>query len=382
MSSTTSATPDLQRAPPSAEALALIRFGLVPGFRGDALRRLCEAFGSLQSVLEQPPRRLAEALPPALAERLRAGPADGAEARALAWAREPGHRLLTPLDPDYPVTLQALPDAPPLLWLNGDAGLLQHPALAIVGSRRASPQGLLDARGFARHLGEAGLTILSGLAVGIDGAAHEGGLATLGRTVAVLAHGLDRIYPPVHRTLAHRIADEGLLVSEFPLGTPALRAHFPERNRVISGLSLGVLVIEAALGSGSLLTARHALEQGREVMALPGSIHAPLSKGCHQLIREGATLVETGQDVWAQLAGPLQRFGVLGAPPQAPPESLQDEDPVLFMLQGGPAGIDQIAAAIGLTAAQVSSILGREEVGGRVARLPDGRYQRLGSGPG
>ena len=378
MSPISSETPDSEPATAPAEWRAgLFRLSLVPGFRGDALRRLLEAFGDLQTIHRQPWRRLAEALPARLAERVRAGLPVDAEAHALAWAAHPGNGVVSLLDPEYPEALKSLADPPPILWLKGDPSLLQHPALAMVGSRHATPRGLMDARAFSRHLGNAGLTILSGLAEGIDGAAHEGALGTLGRTVAILGHGLDRIYPPAHRDLAHRIAAEGLLVSEYPLGTPALPAHFPERNRLISGMSLGVLVIEAALRSGSLSTARHALEQGREVMALPGSIHSPFSKGCHQLIRDGATLVESAGDVWHQLAGPLARFNTLPGPLAPEPEPLAEKDPVLKMLQAGPASADEIAAAIGLTADRVSSILGREELAGTIVRLTSGAYQRV-----
>jgi DNA processing protein len=361
----------------AADSLALVQLALVPGMHGTAVRTLLEAYGSPTELARQPWRRLAETMPPRVAERLRAGADGAALAAAMAWRAVTGNTLLTLVDPGYPTVLRSLPDPPLALWLRGDLTMLERPALAIVGSRRATPQGLLDARAFARYIGSAGVAVVSGLAEGIDGAAHEGALGTLGGTVAVLAHGLDRIYPPSHRGLAHRIVADGLLLSEYPLGTAALRQHFPERNRLISGLSLGVLVVEAALGSGSLLTARSALEQGREVMALPGSIHSPMAKGCHQLIRDGATLVENGRDVWTQLAPQLHRFGPLQPPNEIDGIAELSVDPVLRMLQAGPATIDRIAAAIGLTVARVSSILGREEVSGRVARLPDGSYQHL-----
>lgn len=392
MSSTPSAIPELPPGGPTGGALALLQLGLVPGLRGVAVGSLLAQFETPAELAAQPWRRLAEALGGALGERLRAGPDSVAEScdATLAWLQRPGNGLLTLVDPAYPERLRELPDPPLVLWLRGHAGLLGDPGVAIVGSRRATPQGELDARAFARHLGNSGLTVLSGLAEGIDGAAHQGALDTPGRTVAVLAHGLDRIYPPAHRALAHQIAEQGLLVSEYPLGTPALRHHFPERNRLISALALGVLVVEAAAGSGSLLTARSALEQGREVMALPGSIHSPLSKGCHQLIREGATLVENAVEVLAQLLPRMAHMASVAppaasleaaAPPQQAPE-IQDKDTqaVLHYLLSTPATIDWIAAAIGLTAARVSTILGREELSGRVVRLSDGCYQRLITG--
>lgn len=386
MSPTSSAIPE-----PSAGGAraALLQLGLVPGLHGAAVGRLVRAFGDPAALAGQPWRRLAEAVGGALAERLRAGPDSVAEALAAAqaWAARPGHQLLTLADPGYPARLRELADPPLVLWLKGDAGLLGDPGVAIVGSRHATPQGVLDARAFARHLGNHGLTVISGLAEGIDGAAHQGALDTPGRTLAVLAHGLDRIYPASHRELAHQIAARGLLVSEYSLGVSALQHHFPERNRLISGLALGVLVVEATASSGSLLTARCAAEQGREVMAMPGSIHSPFSKGCHRLIREGATLVESAADVWAQLLPVIGR-PCTGSPlsPDDAPQVIEEGDEntreVLSALLAGPAGIDRIAAAIGLTAAQVSTILGREELAGRVARLSDGCYQRLIPGGG
>ena len=390
MSPTSSATPDPASpavAAATATATALLQLGLIPGLHGAPLGELLAAFESPEELAAQPWRRLADVLGNgAVAERLRAGPdlLDGALAQARSWAAHPGNHLLTCIDAAYPATLRQLGDRPLVLWLKGNPELLNDPAIAIVGSRRPTPQGLQDARAFALHLGRSGLTVVSGLAEGIDGAAHQGALDTTGRTLAVLAHGLDRIYPPAHRALAHAIAGRGLLMSEYPLGTAALRHHFPERNRLISALSLGVLVIEAALGSGSLITARSGMDQGREVMALPGSIHSPLSKGCHRLIRDGATLVESVQDVWQQLAPQLTRFRELPGPSAAEIDQIVDPeaDPVLFALLSGPAGIDAIAAAIGLTAAEVSSILGRRELEGRIVRLPDGRYQRLVPGQG
>ncbi|MDE3010337.1 MAG: DNA-processing protein DprA [Pseudomonadota bacterium] len=383
MSPTSSAIPDPSAADHSHPAAgALLELSLVPGLRGSSVATLLSSFGGAPALIAQPWRRLAEALDGALAGRLRAGPAavSAALAAAQAWAAQPGHRLLTLLDADYPARLAELPDPPLVLWLKGRASLLHDPGVGVVGSRRASPQGMLDAGAFARYLGKAGVTVISGLAEGIDGAAHRAALDTPGATLAVLAHGLDRIYPPVHRELAHQIAGQGLLVSEYPLGTPALRHHFPERNRLISGLSLGVLVVEAAHGSGSLLTARSALEQGREVMALPGSIHSALSKGCHQLIREGASLVESAAEVLA-LVLPRQLPPATAELPERPAQTVETADKdtrdVLSALASGPASVDRLVAAIGLTASQVSTILGREELTGTVVRLSDGCYQRL-----
>jgi DNA processing protein len=355
----------------------LLELAAIPGFGSGVWRQLISAFGDLESICRQPIRRMAEVLSPIAAQHFREGPKAEAISERLAWLETPHRSVLTLADNAYPEPLRTLSDPPPVLWLYGDPSLLRHPALAIVGSRRASPQGLQDARAFAKNLGEGGLTIVSGLAEGIDGAAHEGALNTLGRTIAVLAHGLDRIYPPSHRALGHRIALEGLLLSEYPLKTNAIKHHFPERNRLISGLCQGVLVVEAALGSGSLITAQQGLEQGREVMAIPGSIHSPFSKGCHQLIRQGATLVETVHDVWAQLAPILRRHSSLPGLTSPHPAPISEIDPVFKVLQAGIAGVDEIVNLTCLTASQVSSILGEAELAGRVIRLPDGRYQGL-----
>jgi DNA processing protein len=355
----------------------LLELAAIPSFGAGVWRQLIAGFGDMDSICRQPIRRMAEVLSPAAAKYFRDGPKTETIHQRQAWLQNAQHHILTLADSAYPASLRTLSDPPPILWLSGDSALLNHPSIAIVGSRRASPQGLQDARAFAKHLGEGGLTIVSGLAEGIDGAAHEGALGTIGRTLAVLAHGLDRIYPPVHRALGHKIAQEGLLVSEYPLQTSALKHHFPERNRLISGLSQGVLVVEAALGSGSLITAQQGLEQGREVMAIPGSIHSPFSKGCHQLIRQGATLVETVHDVWAQLAPILLRHSSLSGLSSPQTDPISETDPVLCVLQAGIAGLDEIVNLTRLTAIQVSSILGQEELAGRVVRLSDGRYQRL-----
>jgi DNA processing protein len=278
--------------------------------------------------------------------------------------------LLTLQDPDYPPLLAEIPDPPLMLYIRGRAELLHGAALAIVGSRNASVQGQANARAFARALAEAGLTIVSGLALGIDTAAHDGALHGCASTVAVIGTGADRIYPARNAALARRIAQEGCLVSEYPLGTPPRPEHFPQRNRIISGLAAGVLVIEAAAGSGSLITARMAIEQGRDVFALPGSIHAALSKGCHQLIREGAQLVETSTDVLLALSmAPLVRSM------QPAPEALSC--PLLDILGFDAMHIDAIAAHAGLDATELSAQLLALELDGVVARLPGGMVQRV-----
>ena len=281
-------------------------------------------------------------------------------------------------DATYPHALLESPDPPLLLYAIGRLELLHAPALAIVGSRHASVQGRQNASAFAAHLGGAGFTIVSGLALGIDGAAHEGALGSTGSTIAVVATGLDQVYPRRHLALAGRIAAEGLLLSEHPLGTPPLRENFPQRNRIIAGLSLGTLVVEAALRSGSLITARLATEAGREVFAVPGSIHAPQSKGCHALIRQGAKLVEVAADILEELQWP-------GTPPQLRPGSSESaltaappaEDPLLAALGHDPATLDALSARTGWSTQDLAARLLHLELEGQVARLPGGLFQRL-----
>ncbi|MEM5316278.1 DNA-processing protein DprA [Paraburkholderia sp. JHI869] len=282
------------------ELAAWLRLALARGLRPAALRALLGAFGLPQNVLAQPFAALtavagAQAAHAALAEPL----ADfAAQLEALqAWRTEPGNALITLADPAYPARLLDMPDPPPLLYVKGRLELLHARAVAVVGSRSATPQAIDDAARFARTLAAAGLTVVSGLALGVDGAAHRGALHESGGTVAVIGTGADLVYPPAHHPLATEIVAHGTLVSEWPLGTPARSANFPQRNRVIAALVEGVVVVEAAQRSGSLITARLANEMGRDVFALPGSIHAPLTRGCHGLIKQGAQLVETPEEV-------------------------------------------------------------------------------------
>ncbi len=276
-------------------------------------------------------------------------------------------------DATYPHALLESPDPPLLLYAIGRLELLHAPALAIVGSRHASVQGRQNASAFAAHLGGAGFTIVSGLALGIDGAAHEGALGSAGSTIAVVATGLDQVYPRRHLALAGRIAAEGLLLSEHPLGTPPLRENFPQRNRIIAGLTRGTLVVEATLQSGSLITARLAVEAGREVFAIPGSIHSPQSKGCHALIKQGAKLVETAQDV-------LEELGVTAAPGPASggaEPAPQRPDPLLDAMGHDPIVLDELIARTGWSAAELAAKLLDLELAGRIERLPGQRFQRI-----
>lgn len=293
----------------------------------------------------------------------------------LAWLEQPGRHLLLLTDPAYPQRLREIADPPPLLFVIGAPNCLALPQLAMVGSRNASRGGTETARDFAEHLAGTGLCITSGLAAGIDAAAHRGALAAEGRTVAVAGTGLDRVYPARHRELAHEIAERGALVSEFPPGTPPMRENFPRRNRIISGLSLGTLVVEASLRSGSLITARYALEQGREVYAVPGSIHNPLARGCHALIRQGAKLVESVDDILEELSVPAPQQDPLPALETDPDEPF-DEDyrEVLEALGHDPVPVDLIVQRTELTPAAVSSILLVLELKGHVTAVAGGRY--------
>ena len=302
------------------------------------------------------------------------------------WLEQPGHAVLALGRPGYPDLLANIPDPPLLLYIKGCAGLLAAPALAIVGSRNASTQGKANAQAFAAALSGAGLTIVSGLALGVDTAAHEGALEGPGSTVAVIGTGPDLVYPARNRALFERIAQDGCIVSEYPVGTPPLPSNFPKRNRIISGLAAGVLVVEAAAQSGSLITARQAAEQGREVFAIPGSIHAALSKGCHLLIREGAKLVDGAGDVLEAMAcSPLAAHRASPLQPQPQPQPEPDtialppaeQDDLLAALGHDPLDPDTLLALIGGTPAELSTRLLMLELAGTVERLPGGKVQRV-----
>jgi len=293
----------------------------------------------------------------------------------LTWLNtEPHHHILTWHDSAYPARLREIDSAPPLLFAKGNLELLQHPQLGVVGSRNPSSGGRDNAYQFAQHLSRDGLTITSGLALGIDAAAHQGALLGPAKTIAVTGTGLDRIYPARNKRLAHQIADEGLIISEFPIGTPPLPDHFPRRNRIISGLSLGVLVIEAAPQSGSLITARLAGEQGREVFAIPGSIHNPLAKGCHQLIRQGAKLVECVDHIREELDGILapqpQQLEIIHDDSELEPEALQ----LLTHIGYDPINIDTLIERSHLSAEAVCANLLVLELQGMVSSAPGGHY--------
>ncbi|MGQ7960165.1 DNA-processing protein DprA [Pseudomonas sp. SP16.1] len=343
-----------------AELEARLRLHLLPELGPRRFRKLLSAFDSASAALSAPASAWrALGLPAACAELRRSAEIRQRAAAALAWLDVPGQHLLMWDDAHYPALLAELADAPPLLFVAGDPGLLERPQLAMVGSRRASKPGLDTAHAFARSLAGGGFVITSGLALGIDGAAHQGALDAGGATVAVLGTGLQCLYPARHQRLAAQIVEHGgALVSELPLDCPPQASNFPRRNRIISGLSLGVLVVEASPSSGSLITARLAAEQGREVYAIPGSIHHPGARGCHQLIRDGATLVESIEHILEALRGwqapvPVQARGDV-------------EHPLLELLHAAPQSSEALAQGSGWPLAEVLAALTELELDGLV----------------
>jgi DNA processing protein len=359
-----------------------LQLTLTPGLGAATIRRLLSRFGRPENVLAAKRADLAPFASADALQSLQSETVAQAVERALSWLGQPGHAVVTLGDAAYPQLLLEIADPPPLLYCRCRIELLNRPALAVVGSRNATAQGAGNAEQFARSFSSAGLTIVSGLAQGIDAAAHRGGLAGRGSTIAVLGTGVDIAYPPANAELATDIATQGLLVSEFALGTKALAHHFPRRNRLISGLAQGCLVIEAALASGSLITARSAAEQGREVFAIPGSIHSPLSKGCHALIKSGAKLAESAEDVLSELAA-FRRAGIADARARVESSATAGEadEPLLRCMGFDPVDVDSLCARAGLPAERVSAELLRLELAGRVAVLPGGLYQRLNLQP-
>jgi DNA processing protein len=349
-----------------------------PALNPGRLEALMEAAGGVpERALEARALREVELSPAARA--FLAAPDEPAVEADIAWLNESGARILLCTDPDYPPLLRQVSGAPATLYVLGSVAALASAQLAMVGSRSPTPAGRTTAREFAAWFARAGLTVSSGLALGIDAASHEGALAGGGLTVAVCGCGLDRIYPAEHAGLAARIRAHGALVSEFPPRTPPLRRHFPQRNRIIAGLSLGTLVVEAGRRSGALITARVAAESGREVFAIPGSIHSPLSRGCHQLIKEGAKLVEEAADVLSELKISFSKEEFTAAPgaPQKPLELDKEYEMLLDALGFEPATIDSLVARTHLPGESVASMLLILELEGRVAALPGGRYGRL-----
>lgn len=349
--------------------------------RADEFHGLVEYFGSADAACAASASALeAAGLPAEKAGRL-AQPDAAASDSVLEWVGADDQALLMVDDPEYPSLLAGIKDPPLCLYVKGDVDALSLPSLAIVGSRNPTQGGITNAREFARHLAGIGFMIVSGLAEGIDAMAHEGALDATGTTVAVMGTGIDRIYPARHHELADRISASGALVTEYPPGTPPRRQHFPERNRIITGLALGTLIVEAARQSGSLISARLAAEQGREVFAIPGSIHNALARGCHRLIREGAKLVETADDILGELA-PLASHLLTEerecAEDEKEIDTVSEEHRNLLNAMGfDPVSVDELLPRSGLTIAELSSMLLILELEGRIEKLPGGRYARL-----
>lgn len=406
---------------PIDENTAWLRLTLIAGIGGATQRKLLTAFGLPEAIFSASRSSLAKAVGEKAANLL--CDYDEAELNAkietsLHWASQPGQHLITLADSRYPKSLLEIDDPPTLLYVRGNPDLLSRTGLGIVGARNATPQGMQTAEQFARYLAAQGVNVVSGLALGIDTAAHQGALASQGPTIAVIGTGIDRLYPASNKTLALRILETGVIVSEFPLGTPAIGSNFPRRNRIISGLSRGVLVVEAAVDSGSLITAKLAAEQGREVFAIPGSIHSPLSRGCHKLIKQGAKLVETAQDILEELGwqiapaqtAPARRAGKnsgkaksgqtedsgntiaesteattdsIPAPTVADSDSPNrpalpaPEQAILEALAHAPCTLDELLARTGQSADSLLGSLLTLELQGHVATLPGNQYQRL-----
>ena len=356
--------------PDISYAAAWLRFTLAPGVGPAARHALLKHFGSPHAALQAPRAEVAAVCGAAVAQALARGPLQALLDRTLAWLEHPTHHLVTLADDEYPPLLLQTPDPPALLYASGRVELLAGPCIAIVGSRSATPRGAQDAEGLAHAISAHGICIASGMARGIDAAAHRGGLRARGSSIAVLGTGIDVVYPRGHEELAQTLAQRGCLLSELPLGMHPDRWNFPRRNRLISGLSRGVVVVEAAPESGSLITAQLALDQNRDVFAVPGSIHATHSKGCHALIKDGAKLVETAADVLAE-------YGL--APRPAPESSVAHParaHPLLHAMGFAPMCVDELVLLTGLQAADVAAQLSSLEIDGRVKPLGGGRFQR------
>jgi DNA processing protein len=359
-------------APDSAEDW--LRLTLTPGVGLARQRALLTAFGLPEAIFSSGSAAAVKVAGDSANALFAHNPArDALVAKTLDWLLQPDCALLTLADQRYPAALFDLPDPPTVLYLRGQTAALRHPGLAIIGSRNCTAGGAANAQSFAQSLCAAGWTIVSGLALGIDGAAHQGAIRAGGRTIAVLGTGIDRIYPARHRALAHELIRNGAILSELPLGTPAAAHHFPRRNRLIAALSRGVLVVEAATESGSLITARLAGELGREVLAIPGSIHSPLSRGCHRLLRQGATLVESIADIANEFEG---RYTRTEAPINAEPAT-NNEEPLLAAMGFDPVDADTLVFRCGLTTESVLAMLSELEIDGRVAAIAGGRFQRV-----
>ena len=345
----------------------------ISGIGSKTFLQLLNAFGNPSNIYAASYKQLIEVVSEKIASEIHQGVDQDAIKDTIHWLTQTNNHLVTLADTNYPQALLEIADPPVLLYAKGNLALLNQPSLAIVGSRNASVQGEKNAEAFAQGLSGYGLCIISGLALGIDGAAHRGALKANGATIAVVGTGLDIVYPAQHRDLAHQIVERGLIISEFALGTPSKPQNFPRRNRIISGLSLGCLVVEANLQSGSQITARLSAEQGREVFAIPGSIHSPMSKGCHQLIKQGAKLVDSLQDIVEE----LNLHALTSTPPQPKGQVLTHNNPLMQIMGYEQVSLEHLVQLSGLTVSEVSSMLMLLELEGRITSLAGGLYQKI-----
>jgi DNA processing protein len=355
-----------------------LRLLQVPGVGNETARRLLAAFGLPSQVFQTEFSALQSQVPARIARSILQVPDDVVKAQVeltQQWLEQPGNYVLTLADERFPSNLLTIPDPPLMLYVKGRLDLLSRSGIAVVGSRNATVQGIQNAEKFSEHLSKAGLSISSGLAAGIDAAAHQGALQGKGSTIAVIGTGADIVYPARNRVLAHQIAEQGCIVSEYALATPAIASNFPRRNRIISGLSHAVLVIEAAAQSGSLITARMAAEQGRDVFAIPGSIHSPLAKGCHQLIKQGAKLVETAQDILDEIQ--VSNDGKPKLLPVSIASETETEHELLSIIGYDPVHIDNLATHANMSIHELSAQLLELELDGAIEVLPGGLIQRL-----
>lgn len=356
-----------------------LRLTLIPGIGGQTQRKLLQAFASPDTIFSVGRTALRAAIGEKTTALLLDTDNQESVAQALQWAEGKDQHIVTLADAAYPQTLLQIPDPPTLLYVRGRVELLNRSALAMVGSRSPTPQGLQNAEAFAASLAKAGLAIASGMALGIDAAAHRGALSVGGDTIAFIGTGIDRVYPARNHDLALQIGEKGCMVSEFSLGTPATASNFPRRNRLISGIALGVLVVEAAVESGSLITARLAAEQDREVFSIPGSIHSTQSRGCHKLIKQGAKLVETAEDILEELtwqSSPCTPMSHGSLPPADNGETTKT-DSLLQAMGHDPFSLDELAMRCNISPDEASVLLLQFELEGQVATVAGGRYQRL-----
>ena len=353
-----------------------ISLHFIPGLGNVGICQLLSKFGSPEAIFSANSQQLREVVDDDIAQRISSGVNTNLIQPTLDWLKKDNTQIVTLADETYPQALLEINNPPALLYAIGDLKWLNHPSVAIVGSRNSTPQGEKNAEDFAASLCQYGLCVVSGMALGIDAAAHRGAMKANGATIAVVGTGLDIVYPAKHRDLAHKIAERGLILSEFPLGTPSKAQNFPRRNRIISGLSLGCLVVEANVDSGSLITARMALEQGREVFAIPGSIHSPVAKGCHQLIKHGAKLVENTEDIIEELKNLLPYVSPLGLLVENS-QNVPEPNTVLGSMGFDPIDFETLLIVSGLTTEALSAMLMVMELEGKVTTLGGAKYQRL-----